>query len=520
MAFQVNTNINAMNAHVQSALTQSKLKGSLEKLSSGLRINKAADDASGMTIADTLRSQANALGQAIQNTNEGMGIIQIADKAMDEQLKILDTIKVKATQAAQDGQSTESRKAIQSDIIRLIQGLDNIGNTTSYNGQALLSGQWTNKEFQVGAYSNQSIKVSVGATTSDKIGQVNINTGKMITASGEVSLTFKQIDGNRDVKLESIKISTSAGTGIGALAEIINKNSNKTGVRAQANVITTSDAEIVSGVLNNVTINGMQIGNIAGIKKGDSDGRLVQAINSVTSDTGVEAYTDSNGRLNLRSVDGRGIIFKAEAPQDNNQQGGAKVVAAITTVNGGQNITGDQGSVNFGRLSLTRLDSRDIVVASASDSQNQGYSAIGFGAGDVAATTVNLRDVMGGFNASVKSAAGANYNAVIASGNTGMGAGVTTLRGAMVVMDIAESAQKMLDKIRADLGSVQGQMVSTVNNISVTQVNVKAAESGIRDVDFAAESAEFNKYSILAQSGSYAMSQANAVQQNILRLLS
>ena len=127
---------------------------------------------------------------------------------------------------------------------------------------------------------------------------------------------------------------------------------------------------------------------------------------------------------------------------------------------------------------------------------------------------------MGGFNASVKSASGANYNAVIASGNTGMGAGVTTLRGAMVVMDIAESAQKMLDKIRADLGSVQGQMVSTVNNISVTQVNVKAAESGIRDVDFAAESAEFNKYSILAQSGSYAMSQANAVQQNILRLLS
>lgn len=520
MAFQVNTNINAMNAHVQSALTQSKLKGSLEKLSSGLRINKAADDASGMTIADTLRSQANALGQAIQNTNEGMGIIQIADKAMDEQLKILDTIKVKATQAAQDGQSTESRKAIQSDIIRLIQGLDNIGNTTSYNGQALLSGQWTNKEFQVGAYSNQSIKVSVGATTSDKIGQVNINTGKMITASGEVSLTFKQVDGNKDVKLESVKISTSAGTGIGALAEIINKNSNKTGVRAQANVITTSDNEIVSGALNNVTINGMQIGNIVGIKKGDSDGRLVQAINSVTSDTGVEAYTDSNGRLNLRSVDGRGIVFKAEAPQDNNQQGGEKVAAAITTVNGGQNITGDQGSVNFGRLSLTRLDSRDIVVASASDSQNQGYSAIGFGAGDVAATTVNLRDVMGGFNASVKSAAGANYNAVIASGNTGMGAGVTTLRGAMVVMDIAESAQKMLDKIRADLGSVQGQMVSTVNNISITQVNVKAAESGIRDVDFAAESAEFNKYSILAQSGSYAMSQANAVQQNILRLLS
>ncbi|MGL2811390.1 flagellin, partial [Helicobacter pylori] len=100
-----------------------------------------------------------------------------------------------------------------------------------------------------------------------------------------------------------------------------------------------------------------------------------------------------------------------------------------------------------------------------------------------------------------------------------LGSGVTTLRGAMVVIDIAESAMKMLDKVRSDLGSVQNQMISTVNNISITQVNVKAAESQIRDVDFAEESANFNKNNILAQSGSYAMSQANTVQQNILRLL-
>jgi flagellin len=101
----------------------------------------------------------------------------------------------------------------------------------------------------------------------------------------------------------------------------------------------------------------------------------------------------------------------------------------------------------------------------------------------------------------------------------GLGAGVTTLKGAMAVMDIAESAQKLLDKIRSDLGSVQNQLTSTINNISVTQVNVKAAESQIRDVDFASESANFNKHNLLAQSGSYAMSQANAVQKNVMRLL-
>lgn len=506
MAFQVNTNVNALNAHVQSTFTQYNLKNSMEKLSSGLRINKAADDASGMTIADSLRSQASALGQAIRNTNDGMGIIQIADKAMDEQIKILDTIKSKAVQAAQDGQSTTSRSMIQMDIKRLIEGLDNIGNTTTYNGMALLSGQFSNKEFQVGAYSNQSIKASIGSTTSDKIGQVRLETGALVTASGDVTLTFKNVDGVNDVTLESVKVSHSAGTGLGVLAEIINKNSDKTGIRATANAITTSDLSIKSGSMAGIMINGMSIGDIIGIKKNDSDGRLVQAFNAATMHTGVEAYTDNLGRLMLRSTDGRGISLVSKGAVAG--QGDM----AIETVNGGHQVTA--GSNNYGRLSLVRTDARDIVI-SAVNISSTGYQDDT----KVAQTTANLRDVTGVFNDQVRSAAGANYNAVIASGAIDLGAGVTSLRGAMVTMDIAESAQKMLDKIRADLGSVQGQMISTLNNISVTQVNVKAAESGIREVDFAAESSEFTKLNILAQSGSYALSQANAIQQNILRLL-
>ncbi|WP_281757051.1 flagellin A [Helicobacter suis] len=517
MAFQVNTNINALNAHAVGLVTQRDLKESLERLSSGLRINKAADDASGMTIADSLRSQAKSLGQAISNTNDGMGIIQIADKAMDEQIKILDTIKTKATQAAQDGQNTQSRKALQADIVHLIQSLDNIGTTTSYNGQTLLSGAFSNKEFQVGAYSNETIKASIGSATSDKIGQTKIVTGSLITAAGEVALTFKQVNGTHDVTLESVKISTSAGTGLGVLAEVINKNSNATGVRATANVISTSDTAVRSGNLDNIVLNGVHIGNVVGIKKNDSDGRLIAAINAVTSQTGVEAYTDAKGRLNLRSLDGRGISLKVD-DEGGNQKGGSGVMA-LDTMNGGQKVT--NGSLNFGRLSLVRQDARDILIVSGANvtDPNAGYKAIGFGKGETASTTVNLRDVLGEFNQAVRSASGANYNKTIAAENLTLGSGVTTLKGAMVVMDIAESAQKMLDKIRSDLGSVQNQMVSTVNNITITQVNVKAAESQIRDVDFAEESANFSKNNILAQSGSYAMSQANTVQQNILRLL-
>ena len=520
MAFQVNTNINAMNSHVQATLTQRSMKDSLEKLSSGLRINKAADDASGMTIADSLRSQASALGQAIRNVNDAMGIIQIADKAMDEQIKILDTIKTKATQAAQDGQTTQSRSAIQADIIRLIQGLDYIGNTTTFNGQSLLSGQFTNKEFQVGAYSNESIKASIGSTTSDKIGHVRIETGDQIKEAFDAHVRFRQVDGVNDFLLESVKISHSAGTGLGVLTEVINKTSDKTGIKATWNVISTSDTAIQAGDLEQVSINGLLLGNITGIKANDSDGRLVQAINKVTSDTGVEAYTDNEGRLNLRSTDGRGIRFSAEGGD------------AVETMNDGDSIDGDAtdpegGSLNYGRLTLVRTDARDVVLTDEEDDpEGTEFERLGFVDGDpdvTAQTTANLRNVMGLFGQDIRSAAGVNFNNLMRLEATekqlGMVSGVTSLKGAMLTMDIAESAIKQLDKVRSDLGSVQGQMISTVNNISVTQVNVQAAESQIREVDFAAESGNFSKLNILTQSGSYAMSQSNAVQQNILRLL-
>ena len=495
MAFQVNTNVNALNATAQSTFTQTSLSSSLQKLSSGLRINSAKDDASGMAIADSLRSQANALGQAIRNTNDGMGIIQIADKAMDEQVKILDTIKTKATQAAQDGQTTTTRTAIQADINRLIESLDNIAQTTSYNGLNLLAGSFTNKEFQVGAYSNQTIRASIGATSSDKIGHVRSETMKF-TAMGDVALNFIATNGGKDVSIESVVISTSAGTGLGALAEAINKNSdNLGGVRADYTVIAGGASAITGGDITSLTINGVSIGNITGIQANDKDNRLVQAINAYKDTTGVEASIARDGSLQLTSTDGRAI-----------QIGGVGLSAAAAITSG----------VTVGSLTLTKLGAGDIKVSGAALNTVTVASA-------AAQTTTTLRQIKGELSADVKSAIGANAginsaNAAMEFGGT-LGAGVTTLKGAMLVMDIAESAIKQLDTIRADLGSIQQQVQSTINNITITQVNVKSAESGIREVDFASESANYSNLNILAQAGSYAMSQANTVQQNILRLL-
>ncbi len=571
MGFRINTNVAALNAKANADLNSKSLDASLSRLSSGLRINSAADDASGMAIADSLRSQANTLGQAISNGNDALGILQTADKAMDEQLKILDTIKTKATQAAQDGQSLKTRTMLQADINRLMEELDNIANTTSFNGKQLLSGNFINQEFQIGASSNQTVKATIGATQSSKIGLTRFETGGRISSSGEVQFTLKNYNGIDDFQFQKVVISTSVGTGLGALADEINKNADKTGVRATFTVETRGMAAVRAGATSDdFAINGVKIGKVD-YKDGDGNGALVAAINSVKDTTGVEASIDANGQLLLTSREGRGIKI------DGNIGGGAFINKDMME--------------NYGRLSLVKNDGKDILI-SGSNLSSAGFGATQF----ISQTSVSLRESKGQLDANIADAMGfgsvnkgvmlggyssvsaymssagsgfssgsgysvgsgknystgfANaiaisaasqlstvYNVSAGSGfssgstlsqfatmkTTAFGvkdetAGVTTLKGAMAVMDIAETAITNLDQIRADIGSVQNQVTSTINNITVTQVNVKAAESTIRDVDFAAESANYSKANILAQSGSYAMAQANSVQQNVLRLL-
>ena len=572
MGFRINTNVAALNAKANADLNSKSLDASLSRLSSGLRINSAADDASGMAIADSLRSQAATLGQAINNGNDAIGILQTADKAMDEQLKILDTIKTKATQAAQDGQSLKTRTMLQADINRLMEELDNIANTTSFNGKQLLSGNFINQEFQIGASSNQTIKATIGATQSSKIGLTRFETGGRISTSGEVQFTLKNYNGIDDFQFQKVVISTSVGTGLGALAEEINKSADQTGVRATFTVETRGMAAVRAGTTSDdFAINGVKIGKVD-YKDGDGNGALVAAINSVKDTTGVEASIDANGQLLLTSREGRGIKI------DGNIGGGAFINADMKE--------------NYGRLSLVKNDGKDILI-SGSNLSSAGFGATQF----ISQASVSLRESKGQIDANIADAmgfgsvnkgvmlagvssvsaymssagsgfsagsgysvgSGKNYSAVLTtnaitisaasqlsavynvsagsgfSSQSGLSqfatmkttafgvkdetAGVTTLKGAMAVMDIAETAITNLDQIRADIGSVQNQVTSTINNITVTQVNVKAAESQIRDVDFAAESANYSKANILAQSGSYAMAQANSVQQNVLRLL-
>ena len=591
------TNVAALQGVVANTNNSSNLQKSLERLSTGLKINAAKDNASGMAIANQLKTQASSLGAAIDNGNQANSVLLTADKAIEEQSNILDQIKQKAIQAAQDGQSTKTRNMLQADIIRLMEELDNIANTTSFNGKNLLSGGFSNQEFQVGDRSNITVKTTIGSTQSSKIGVTRFETGKNITASSNMQLTIKQYNGIEDFKFAAVNISYSVNTGVGALAEEINRNSGATGVRASYNVTTTGVFAVkASSTADNFSINGVLIGRVD-YQDNDQNGALVNAINAVKDTTGVEASIDANGRLSLTSADGRAVYISGGETRGGN---------AIGT-GSGIGVTMYQ---NFGRLSLVKNSGADILVSGvafdAAGVKTLGAGSIGFaGVSTVSQYSMSLREtkmqigayqqdalgmnstrfgvqwVTGGaltaiFNANgvsvasngglanfgAKSVKGANaitgftqfyqlaqgaffsgglslvmtadwqgFNSIVKQTAlsaqsvvslvqiANQTAGVTTLKGAMAMMDIVETAILNVDQIRANIGSAQQQIDSTINNISTTQVNLKSAESVIRDLDFASESANYSKSSILAQSGAYALAQANASSQYVMQLL-
>jgi len=404
MGFRINTNIGAMNAHRNAQQTNLGLDKSLNSLSSGLRINKAADDASGMAIANTLRQQSQGLGQAISNANDAIGVTQTADGALDEYSKIVDTIRTKAIQAASDGQTLDSRIKIQADIDRLTEEAQNIASTTSFNGQTLLNGGYENKSFHIGAYSGETVKLSIEDTQVSQVAEFSL---------AETSVGFSRL--------------SAAANSAGASASLSVTVVNADGTTA---TVSTSSISFASGA----DLSGYEV---------------------------AQAVVDK---------------FNQQAQID-----GADVRASIVEATGSTTDIPEYG---------IRIDSSgELTAMTLGDDVDDGKTAA------IIANTASGLD---------------NNLSTI---------DVTTRRDAEKAITIASYALKDIDNTRSDIGSVQNQLESTVRNISVTQVNVQAAESQIRDVDFAAESANFAKLNILAQSGSYAMSQANAVQQNVMKLL-
>ena len=568
MGLRINTNISAQYALANLTNTNNKLSESLNRLSTGLRINKAADDSAGMTIADGLKFQSTNLGQAIKNGNNGINLIQIADMALQKSIDIVDQISQKAAQAANDTQDTASRSALQSDIDKLLEEIDNISNTTSYKGTKLLDGSFTNKLLHVGAYTNQTLSISVNKTASTAIGkiaQVEGDDGEYANSlSGATALTFDTTANLNKINAGLLTINgidvnnyidKSASTSqldAKQMADAINQIQGTTGVTAKATTTLIGTAALGAGSINKgqLKINGVDIG-------ATSNGTIVEDINNLSDKTGVIASIDSQNRLVLTAADGRNIAVEE----------GAGVSAITKIADNRTSLTGANLSLgSFGAQHSFYMNGVHILYGNATASTTLASVATQIrsqlAAAGVTDITVTSHSTIGSMTFTINdghdlntynSEATTNPKSYIAnssahgvislisqktidiggdkpqiggfstSSNPPKGSlsmvNVTSQNGAEIAIARAKSALSDLDKIRSGLGSVQNQIKATVENISITQININSAESTIRDVDFANESSNFSKLQILAQSGTYALAQSNAVQQNVLRLL-
>ncbi|MBN1477381.1 flagellin [Candidatus Sumerlaeota bacterium] len=469
MALTVNSNIASLTAQRNLGRTAVELRTALERLSSGLRINRAGDDAAGLAISEALRAQIRGLQQATRNANDGLSLVGTAEGALNESTNIIQRIRELSVQAANGTNSDANRASLQDEIDQLIQELDRIGNTTQFNGRNLLDGTFVDVSLHVGANRNQTLDISIDDVRASTLGAVAIVTGSAIStaANSGADLADFVINGvaiDDPLATDDTLSTTQNDASAIALVAAINRAAGQSGVSAEANGTVYTGGAIAGGTLdgtNYVEINGVRIQGA--FLANDSDGALREAINDVSNQTGVIATIDASNQLVLTAADSRNI--------------------AITAAGTGATITGLTPEVYHGSLTLY---SDDTITTGGTD-----VVATGFTASSTAVdpnTAINRVDI-------------------------------TTAEGAQDAIRTADFALNQITSIRASLGAITNRLESTVSNLQMTAENLSASESRIRDADFAVETAALTRAQILQQAGTSILAQANLVPQAALALL-
>ncbi len=319
MAQVINTNIASLNAQRNLNASQSQLNTSLERLSSGLRINSAKDDAAGLAISSRFTTQINGLNQAIRNANDGISLSQTAEGALDASGDSLQRIRQLALQSANSTNSASDRAALNSEVQQLLSEIDRVGLTTQFNGTNILDGSFSSAQFQVGANANQTINVSVAGATTDILGAYQVTSSAVTTSAFDGSgFTINGVEVGVSAATSAAGVTAASAA---AKATAINSVSNQTGVTATATNTVTGIASIPGSSLANgsLTINGISVGAVAKATDGSAvtQGRNARdAINAVSTQSGVTATADaSTGVLTLTASDGRDITLAGTSAQ-------------------------------------------------------------------------------------------------------------------------------------------------------------------------------------------------------------
>ena len=495
MGLYINTNASALNAQRQLNSTTNSLGRSFERLSSGLRINGASDDAAGLSITTRFSAQIRGLNQAVRNSNDGISLAQTAEGALNETTNILQRIRELAVQSANDTNNSNDRTSLQAEVKQLKAELDRIAETTNFNGNKVLDGDFLAKDIQVGANVGETLSVSIaGAGTKDLARQARYDGGSFVSAasfSGS-NITINGTNVRKTVDADDSKSTTGQDFSAISKAAAINDVSGSTGVRAIVNATeVTGDRAVAALTLdtsNHFSINGEKISGFT-VSANDADGALRDAINAVSDTTGVTASLSSGGALMLTAADGRNIFAEfssattvADALGD--FDGFNTADAALVTAASGATL---QSFVATGKITLQSNTDFELT-------QNGAGTLIGFGTTDEGVYGVNTTHSVYSVDISDRA-------------------------GAVQALDTIDLALENVSSERAKLGALQNRLESTINNLSTTSENLTASRSRILDADFASETAQLSRNQIIQQAGVSILAQANQQPQVALALL-
>ena len=492
----INTNIASLNAQRNLNNSQSQLNVALQRISSGLRINSARDDAAGLAISERFTSEVRGLSQAVRNANDGISLSQTAEGALAEVANNLQRIRELSLQSANSTNSATDRAALQSEVNQLKAEIQRVATQTTFNGLQILDGSFQAQAFQVGAAANQTISVSIsGATTSLLSNNGNIaNNASNQQGTGSTAAAAGTLPANNVIGAQTLTISGSAGTDTVAvlagdtaetIAANVNADSVNTGVTANATTTATLSGLSAAGTIQLTLGSGGSTSTIFAAVTTTDLSALADEINGVAGTTNITA-TVNGGTITLTQAEGKDINI------ENFIDSGAS----------GTTIT-FAGSTEGAGVTLTdEANDSSIASGTVEFNSNATFSV----SSSIANTAGSILNVAA--NTSVASTASALSSVDIGS-----------ISGANSALAIIDASLASVSSIRADLGAVQNRLTSTIASLSTGIENATAARSRIQDADFAAETAALTRGQILQQAGVAILAQANALPQNALALL-
>jgi len=499
MALSINTNVASLAAQRNLTSSQNELSTSLQRLSSGLRINSARDDAAGLAISERFTAQINGLNQGIRNANDGISLAQTAEGALGEVTSNLQRIRELAVQAANSTNSADDRTTLQAEVTQLVAEIERVATQTKFNNVALLDGTFVNKSFQVGANANETVSISsiVDARTASLGSNTMVANGSGVSDVVAAGATVP----SSTVSAQTITLTTANGGGSGNISVTADDSAG-----AIATKINTAGATSGNGIsasasttayLSNLGTDGTITFTLAS-ETGDATVGSTAAISAVMGGSVTALVADINSNFAATGISAESVVMS------NDGGVGVKLFNSLGNDISVLNFT-DSGAGTTATLG-DEIDESDVVTLTAGNTDSSRV----VGSLTVSSSKGSITETSGD---GVVFATGVNTQSTVASLSVATAAGATAALGAI------DAALDTVNSGRGTLGAFQNRFESVVTNLQTAVENVSASRSRVLDADFAQETAALTKNQILQQSGIAMLAQANALPQNVLALL-